>query len=100
MLKDMFCLSDGLKVILKQSGDAVIQNRFYNGWTYYDGNLLLLTPNGKINACSLNAPGPFHDSSIAELAGVYNKLQEYFDRNGGKCVVGSAFCRNFHPFLI
>lgn len=31
MLHDIFCVSDGLKIMLEKSGDAIIQNMRYNG---------------------------------------------------------------------
>ena len=68
MLKDVFCVFDGLKLTLEQSGDFVIQNMFYNGWTHdhYVGNVFVFAPSGVIIACVLNAPGSMHDSVIAD----------------------------------
>ena len=48
----------------------------------------------------MNAPGAMHDSQIAELGGVYNKLKDVFENCGAKCVVDSAFSRANYPFLI
>lgn len=31
-LNRVFATADGLKLYLEQSGDAVIENMFYNGW--------------------------------------------------------------------
>ena len=33
-LTDVLCTMDSLKLTLEQSGDALIQERFYNGWTH------------------------------------------------------------------
>ena len=33
-LTDVWCTMDGLKLTLQQSGDALIQERYYNGWTH------------------------------------------------------------------
>ena len=32
LLVDCYCMVDGLKLYLQQSGDSIIQSRFYNGW--------------------------------------------------------------------
>ena len=32
LLVDCYCMVDGLKLYLQQSGDSVIQSHFYNGW--------------------------------------------------------------------
>lgn len=58
MLSDVYCLADGLKLYLEQSGDAIIQNMFHNGWKHdhYVGNVFLFAPNGTIIACAVNAP--------------------------------------------
>lgn len=60
----------------------------------------MFAPNGRIIASAVNAPGAFHDSTIAEWGRVYIKLEEMFRLTGGKCVVDSAFCRDRYPFLI
>lgn len=59
MLSDVYAVADGLKLYLQKSGDAVIQNMFYNGWTHdhYVGNVFVFAPNGCIIACAVNAPG-------------------------------------------
>eukprot|EP00171_Calliarthron_tuberculosum_P005037 IDg5037t1 len=63
-LSDVYAIFDGLKLHLKQSGDCVIQNMFYNGWTliHYVSNVFVFAPNGTIIACAINAPGSMHDS--------------------------------------
>ncbi len=42
-LTDVFCVADGLKLRRQESGDALIQNAFYNGWTHdhYVSNVLV-----------------------------------------------------------
>lgn len=101
-LKDVYCVADGLKLRLEQCGDVVIQNRFYNGWTHdhYVSNVLVFAPHGRIIACALNAPGSFHDSTVASYGDIYERLESVFNNTGGKCVVDSAFCRTRYPFLI
>ncbi|CDF36841.1 unnamed protein product [Chondrus crispus] len=102
MLSDVYAVADGLKLYLQQSGDSVIQNMFYNGWTHdhYVGNVFVFAPNGTIKACAVNAPGAMHDSTIADWGNIYKKLQDVYDRTGGRCVVDSAFSKGNHPFLI
>lgn len=101
-LQNVYCVADGVKLRLQQSGNAVIQNAFYNGWTHdhYVGNVLVFAPSGRIIACALNAPGCLHDSTIASYGDIYRKLREAYGRTGGLCVVDSAFAVARHPFLI
>ena len=49
-LTDVWCTMDGLKITLEQSGDALIQERFYNGWTHdhYVSSVLCFCPDGTI----------------------------------------------------
>jgi len=101
-LSDGYGVADGLKLLLQQSGNIIIQNRFYNGWTHdhYVSNVFVFSPLGKIIACAINAPGCLHDSTIAGYGDIYDKLEEAYNRTGGKCVVDSAFARARYPFLI
>ena len=87
LLEDVYCVADGLKLYLQQAGDAVIQSRFYNGWTHdhYIGNIFVFAPNGTVIAAVLNAPGSMHDSCIADFGFLYDKLQVILI-----CVVESA----------
>ena len=75
---------------------------FYNGWNrdHYVGNAFAFATNGRAISCTLNAPGGFHDSTIAERGTIYGKLRDVFGNTGGRCVVDSAFCREMHPFSI
>ena len=93
---------DGLKLILEQSGDCVMQNMFYNGWTHdhYISSVLVFCPDGTIPIGAVNYPGCFHDSQIADWGSIYKKLEIVFNQNGGKCVVDSAFARNRYHYLV
>jgi hypothetical protein len=84
---------DGLKLRLQKSGDHKIQNIFFNGWTHdhYVSNLFLFSPDGKIRACYINAPGTMHDSTMASWSGIYDKIDALFESAGAKVVVDSAF---------
>ena len=68
MLNREFCVADGLKLYLEQSGNYIIQNMFYNGWTHdHDvSNVFVFAPGGVVIKCAVNAPGAMHDSTMAE----------------------------------
>jgi hypothetical protein len=34
-LPDILCTMEGLKLMLEQSSNALIQEQYYNGWTHY-----------------------------------------------------------------
>lgn len=93
LLPGVYAMADGLKLTLKQSGDIVIQNRFYNGWTHdhYISSVFCFSACGLIICCVLNAPGCVHDSLIAEWGGFYKTLQDYHEKEGAQVVVYSAF---------
>ena len=101
-LQDVWCTMDGLKLYLQPSSDCTTQNNFYNGWTHdhYVGAVIVFCPDGTIPICCYNVPGSVHDSMIAEMGNVYNKLEKVFQRTGGKCTVDSAFSKRNYPFLI
>jgi hypothetical protein len=90
---DVFGAMDGLKIYLESTKDESTQNMFYNGWKcdHYISNLFLFVPNGKIVACYFNAPGSVHDSTMARISGIYEKIDEVYDKTGGRVVGDSAF---------
>ena len=92
---------DGLKLRLERAGDNNMQNNYYNGWTHdhYVSNLFLFSPDGKIRACYINAPGTMHDSSMAKWSGLYDKVDGLYNRRGSKIVVDSAFAADDRPSL-
>ncbi len=102
LLEDVWCTMDGLKLMLECAGDDVIQNRFYNGWTcdHYVGAVIVFCPDGTIPMCCYNVPGTVHDSNIAIIGNIYDKLEEIYNSTGGKCTVDSAFSRTSYLFLI
>ena len=78
------------------------ENQFYNGWTWdhYIGAFLVLCPDGTNPVSWYNIPGTVHDSLVAYVRKIYNKLEELINTTGGRCTVDSAFsCKNY-PFLI
>jgi hypothetical protein len=54
--------------------------------------LLLLRRSTPWYVASYNHPGSMHDSEIAHWGDIYTKLDDQYERTGGKCVVDSAFC--------
>ena len=101
-LVDCYCMVDGLKLYLQQSGDSVIQSRFYNGWkhNHFVTNIFAFALNGSIIACTLNAPGTWHDSTLAYWGSMYSKLQKCWEDHHGKVLMDSAFASNMYNFII
>ena len=102
LLVDCYCMVDGLKLYVQQSGDSVIQSRFYNGWKHdnFVTNNLAFALNGSIIACTLNAPGTWHDSTLAHWGSMYSKLQKCWEEHHGKVLMDSAFASNMYEFII
>jgi hypothetical protein len=102
LLTDVWCAMDGLKLSLECARDPEYENDFYNGWTcdHYVSSVFVFCPDGSIAVCAYNVPGSVHDSKIAVLGGIYNKLDKVFRDNGGKCCVDSAFAAQENPALI
>lgn len=77
-LGEIYTVPDGLELHVEHSDHSIIQEMFYNGWTYghYVSNVFVFARNGKLFVCSLNAPGSMHDSVISEWGGGYDKLKE------------------------
>jgi hypothetical protein len=63
-----------------------IQACFYNGWMHdhYVTNNFVFSSSGLIVACTIINPDNVHDSQCTEQGGVYEKLEEQFQRMGGK----------------
>ena len=101
-LNQCWCTMDGLKITIECSGDDDEQNMFYNGWTcdHYVSAVFVFCPDGSIPICCYTVPGSVHDSAIAGMGEIYEKLEEVYNRTGGCCTVDSAFARTNHPFLI
>ena len=101
-LPDVWCTMDGLKLTLEQSGDAIIQERFYNGWTHdhYVSSVLCFCPDGTIPIAYINVPGSVHDSQIADYGNIYDKLESVYEKDGAQCTVDSAFGNITREYLI
>jgi hypothetical protein len=93
LLNDCWAMMDGLKLYLQKSGNAVIQERYYNGWTHdhYVTSVFCFCPDGTIPIALFNVPGSVHDSQVAEFGNIYNKLEDVYLATGAKCCVDSAF---------
>jgi hypothetical protein len=74
---------DGLKLMLKQSGDALIQEQFYNGWMHdhYVTSVMCFCLDGTIPIVFCNIPGAVHDSQVADYGDIYNKLELVYLRD-------------------
>ena len=92
-LENVWCTIDGLKLKLQQAPGQCIQERFYNGWTHdhYVTSVLCFCPDGTIPIAYFNAPGSFHDSKVAHIGGIYDKLRVVYEANGGKCTADQLF---------
>ena len=102
LLVDCYCMVDGFKLYLQQSGDSVIQSCFYNGWkhNHFVTNIFAFAPNGSIIAYTLNGPGTWHDSTLAHWGSSYSKLQKCWEEHHGKVLMDSAFASNMYEFII
>jgi hypothetical protein len=76
-LLDVWCTMDGLKLMFEKSGNALIQEQFYNGWTHdhYVTSVMCFCPDGTIPIAFCNIPGTVHDSQVADYGDMYNKLE-------------------------
>lgn len=63
MLRSVYAVVDGLKLLLEKSGDSVIQELFYNGCfhDHYVSNVFVFASSGIVVACVINAPRAMHD---------------------------------------
>jgi len=102
LLKKTWGATDGLKIRLQSPTDEIKQSLFYNGWTHdhYTTNLFLFSPDGKIRAMYVNAPGCLHDSTLANWSGIYDKIEKLHSKQGYSVVVDSAFNKEDRGGLI
>lgn len=103
VLRTVWGAVDGLKLRMHVPGADNTQSIFYNGWTHdhYVSNLFLFTPDGKVRKYFLNAPGTWHDSTLAIASMMYHDLDDVYQRNHrAQVVVDSAFNKDRWPCLI
>ncbi len=93
LLNDCWATMDGLKIYLQASGNAEIQEWFYNGWMHdhYVTSVFCFCHDGTIPIAFFNVPGSVHDSQVAEFGNIYKKLEDVYLSMGAKCCVDSAF---------
>lgn len=101
-LHNVYCVTEGLKLILEQARDVVIQNLYCNGWhhDHHVGSVLMFAPSGLIIAFDLNEPGCMHYSAIENYGNIYERLVKVFETTGGRCVVDFASNRVLHSFAV
>jgi DDE superfamily endonuclease len=101
-LRDVWGAMDGLKLYIERSGNEREQNMFFNGWTHdhYVTSLFLFSPDGRIRASFLNCPGAWHDSTLALMSGIYDKIDEVYARDRMRVVVDSAFSKESRDSLL
>jgi hypothetical protein len=102
LLENVWCTMDGLKLMIEVSSNDDDQNNYYNGWTHdhYVNAVLCFNPDGTIRISCYNVLGSVHDSTVASIGGIYEKLKVIYERCQGQCTVDSAFARKKYPFLI
>ncbi len=78
---------------MQQSGYAINQECYYNGWTHdhYVTSAFCFCPDGTVPIASFNVPCSIHDSQVAEYGNIYGKLEDGFCSTGAKCCVDLAF---------
>jgi hypothetical protein len=93
---------DGLKIPIQKPADEETQNAHCNGWLHdhFVGCVFAFVPSGLVVACTVNGPGSWHDSFIAENVGIYAKLESVYETTGEKAAVDSAFLLKRWQFLI
>ena len=92
---------DGLKIPVQRSANWAIQNQFFNGWKddTYVNSVFAFGPDGRIRIATINAPGTWHDSNMADY-GVYHKMEEVYNKYKAKVVIDSAFKLPKADFLL
>jgi hypothetical protein len=84
--------TDGLKLLIEEQTDDAKHNQYFNGWkpSHNINSVFVFSPDGKICLCLLNASSTFHDSTMADY-GIYEGMEQVYERTGTKVVVDSAF---------
>jgi len=85
-----FAFVDGLNLAINDPSDPLEQNAYYNSWLSgcFCSSLFCFNPKGEIIWCYLNAPGSWHDSTMAQ--GLYKLLRERVP-DGFSLISDSAF---------
>ena len=102
VLENVWATMDGLKLRIQQAGTTDQQAKFYNGWKHdhFVTAVMCFCPDGTIPMTFFNVPGAQHDSTVCELGGLYDKLEQVYKDTGGICTVDSAFQVRNAPYLL
>ena len=103
MLENVWCCFDGLQLEIECNGDQDTQRQFFNTScksSHFVMSLLVFCPDGTIPIAVFNVPGCVHDSKIATIGGVYDKLENIYNEFGAISVGDSAFCASKGDFVI
>ncbi len=81
-LEDVGLCMDGLRLASEAPGSFVVQNNYYNGWKHNHcvASIFVFAPDGTIIFMVTNCAGGQHDSTLADLGGIYEKLRASFTR--------------------
>ena len=101
-LQDVWGTMDGLKVMIEEAPDGIVQSRFYNGWksAHFVTSVFCFAPDGTIPPCFYNVPGCTHDSTVADWGRIYTKLEKFYEETGLKFIIDPAFSSANIPYLI
>ncbi len=68
LLTNCWVTMDSLKLFLQQSGNAIIQEHYYNGWMHdhYITSVFCFCLDGTIPIAFFIVPGSVHDSQVVE----------------------------------
>ena len=79
LMLDVWGACDGLKLFIQNPTSETKQNYLYNGWkhSHFINCVFVFYPDRKIPLCLLNAPGTFHDSTMADY-GIYQGLESTY----------------------
>ena len=93
--------ADGLKLPLQKSSNYAVQNKYHNGWVKgtFINSVFVFAADGRIRMCTINCPGTWHDSTIADY-GIYTKMGAIYKHFKAKLVVDSAFKLADQNYLI
>ena len=83
-LTNVWAAMDGLKTPIQQASTTKQQWYFYNGWkhNHFVTSVFCFCPNGTIPIAYMNLLGTMHDSTIADMEGIYDKLKNLYERTG------------------
>ncbi len=101
-LTNVWAAMDGLKTPIQQASTTKQQGYFYNGWkhNHFVTSVFCFCPDGTIPIAYMNLPGSMHDSTIADMGGIYDKLKNLYETTGAITCVDSAFRMRNSPYII